>query len=264
MRFALGVEYDGRAHCGWQSQPNNCGVQDKLEAALSQLAQHRIAVIAAGRTDTGVHASGQVVHFDTSTERPLIAWVRGVNAHLPESIRVLWAQPVSDEFHARFSATARSYRYLLYDHPVRPALAAGKVGWFHEKLDVEAMAQAAQSLLGEQDFTSFRAAECQAKSPIKVMHQARVSRHGDYVIFDFTASAFLHHMVRNIVGCLVYIGAHRQSVTWLSQLIVARDRTSAAPTFAPDGLYLTGVRYDASFGLPGVSNHPFILSGCGG
>jgi tRNA pseudouridine38-40 synthase len=228
-------------------------VQDKVEAALSQLAQEGITVVAAGRTDAGVHARGQVVHFDSRAERPLTAWIRGVNRYLPETIRVLWVQPVGDDFHARFSAISRSYRYVLYNHPIRPALFAGRAGWFYQPLDVADMASAAQSLLGEHDFTSFRAAECQAKSPVRVIQQANISRQGHYVIFDLTANAFLHHMVRNIVGCLVYIGAGRQPVTWLSQLITSRDRTSAAPTFAPDGLYLTGVCYDARFGLPEIS-----------
>ncbi|MES2353707.1 MAG: tRNA pseudouridine(38-40) synthase TruA [Pseudomonadota bacterium] len=259
MRWALGLEYDGRMHCGWQSQPSGCSVQDKLEVALSAVAQDEIAVIAAGRTDAGVHAYGQVVHFQSDVERPQTAWIRGVNAHLPETIRVLWAQPVPEDFHARFSATARSYRYVLYNHPIRPALAAGKAGWFHEYLDAHAMALAAESLLGEHDFSSFRAAECQAKSPIKLMHQANVFRQGQFVIFDFTANAFLHHMIRNVVGCLVYIGAGRQPVTWISQLLDARDRKSAAPTFSPDGLYLTGVRYDARFGLPEVSGGAFVF-----
>ncbi|HVK54756.1 MAG TPA: tRNA pseudouridine(38-40) synthase TruA [Burkholderiales bacterium] len=259
MRLALGVEYFGRAHCGWQSQPSGCGVQDKLEIAVSQLAGEKTTVVAAGRTDSGVHACGQVAHFDTQAERPLIAWVRGVNAHLPETIRVRWAQPVPDDFHARFSATSRSYRYVLYDQSVRPALAAGRVGWFHERLDEEKMRLAAESLLGEHDFTSFRAAECQAKSPVKVMRRTNVFRQGDYVVFEFTANAFLQHMVRNLVGCLVYIGAGRQPVEWLPQLISARNRALAAPTFAPDGLYLSGVCYDARFGLPDESSNPFIF-----
>jgi tRNA pseudouridine38-40 synthase len=259
MKFALGLEYDGRPYCGWQSQSSGCAVQDKVEAALSALACDNIGVVAAGRTDAGVHAYGQVVHFDTHADRPLKAWVRGVNAHLPDTIRVLWAQPVINDFHARFSAISRSYRYVLYNYPVRPALTAGKVGWFHEPLDLASMILAAQSLMGEQDFTSFRAAECQAKSPVRVMQQAEISRQGSYVVFDFTANAFLHHMVRNIVGCLVYVGAGRQPVEWLSQLIAARDRTKAAPTFGPDGLYFVGVRYDARFALPDISRSPVFF-----
>lgn len=249
MRLALGIEYDGRAHCGWQSQPSACAVQDKLEAALWALAQEKIGVVAAGRTDAGVHATGQVVHFDSQVVRPLTAWTRGVNTHLPESIRVLWAQPVQEDFHARFSALSRSYRYVLYNHPVRPALAAGRVSWFHEALDAEAMAVAARTLVGEHDFSSFRAAECQAKTPVKMLQEIHVQRFHDYVVFDFTANAFLHHMVRNIVGCLVQVGAGRKPASWVAELLVARDRRLAAPTFAPDGLYLVRVRYDARFGL---------------
>lgn len=258
MRFALGLEYDGRPHCGWQSQPSKCAVQDKLQAALSTLAQDDIHVIAAGRTDAGVHACAQVVHFDTKAERPLTAWVRGVNTHLPETVRVLWAQAVSEDFHARFSAISRGYRYVLYNHRLRPALAAGRVGWFHEPLDVQQMTLAARSLLGEHDFTSFRAAACQARSPVKSLTQADLHRHGDYILFDFAASAFLHHMVRNIVGCLVYVGARRRPAHWLAELLAARDRTRAAPTFAPDGLYLTQVRYDARFALPDHGAPPYI------
>lgn len=259
MRIALGVEYDGRDHCGWQSQPSGCAVQDALEAALSVLADERIAAIAAGRTDAGVHATGQVIHFDTLATRPHSAWVRGVNTYLPKSIRVLWAHSVLEGFHARFSAVSRSYRYLIYDHPVRPALAAGRVGWFHQVLDVEAMERAAQSLLGEHDFSSFRSVECQAKTPIRTIHEACVRRLSDYVIVDFTANAFLHHMVRNIIGCLIYVGAHRQPVEWIAHLTRVRDRSLAAPTFPPDGLYLTRVRYDARFGLPESGTDSMIV-----
>ncbi|MBA2689290.1 MAG: tRNA pseudouridine(38-40) synthase TruA [Burkholderiales bacterium] len=258
MRMVLGLEYDGRPYCGWQSQPSLCGVQDKLQAALATLAQENIAVVAAGRTDAGVHACQQIVHFDTEAERPITAWVRGVNTCLPETIRVLWAHPVAADFHARFSAISRSYRYVLYNHPLRPALVAGKVGWYPQPLDVPTMASAARQLVGEHDFSSFRAAECQAKSPVKSLQQSDVSRRGDYVVFDFTAPAFLHHMVRNIVGCLVYVGAGRQPAQWIAELIAVRDRARAAPTFAPDGLYLTRVRYDARFGLPQCDATVFI------
>jgi tRNA pseudouridine38-40 synthase len=258
MRFALGIEYDGRPHCGWQSQPSGCAVQDHIEAALTAIAQQKIDATAAGRTDAGVHASGQIAHFDTDAIRPLSAWVRGANSHLPDSIRIVWAQPVAPDFHARFSAMARGYRYLLYNHPVRPALASGRAGWFHEPLDVDAMARAAQCLTGEHDFSSFRAAECQARTPIKVMHEVLARRAGDFIIVDFTANGFLHHMVRNIVGCLIYVGAGRKSAEWLAQLLAARDRSVAAPTFSADGLYLTEVRYDARFGLPRHNPPPFL------
>jgi len=250
MRIALGVEYDGSQFFGWQSQPDGNTVQDALQAALSGIANENIAIIAAGRTDTGVHALEQVVHFDTGVERPLSAWVRGVNALLPKSIAVLWAHPVPEEFHARFSAQARSYRYLLINRPVRSAVQYGKVGWFHAPLDVEQMREAAQYLLGEHDFSAFRAAECQAKSPFKNLTQLDITRQGDMIIFDLTAGAFLHHMVRNIVGCLVYVGKRKYPPQWMQQVLQGRERGLAAPTFAPDGLYLRRITYDAKWGLP--------------
>ncbi len=250
MRIALGVEYDGSQFFGWQSQADGNTVQDALQAALSSIANENIAIIAAGRTDTGVHALEQVVHFDTGVERPLSAWVRGVNALLPKSIAVLWAHAVPEEFHARFSAQARSYRYLLINRPVRSAVLYGKVGWFHAPLDVERMREAAQYLLGEHDFSAFRAAECQAKSPIKNLAQLDITRQGDRIIFDLTAGAFLHHMVRNIVGCLVYVGKGKHPPQWVQQVLQGRERSLAAPTFAPDGLYLRRITYDAKWGLP--------------
>lgn len=250
MRIALGVEYDGSRFCGWQSQADGCGVQDVLEQALSGIAAETVRAVAAGRTDTGVHASAQVVHFDTAVARPDSAWVRGVNALLPDSVAVVWAMPVPDEFHARFSAKARRYRYLLLNHPVRPALMAGKVGWHHLPLDLARMQQAAGMLLGEQDFSAFRAAECQAKSPIKHLYRADISQQGDFVVFDFHANAFLHHMVRNLVGCLVYVGKGKHEPAWLDEVLASRERRLAAPTFAPDGLYLTGIEYDAKWQLP--------------
>ncbi|PIV91425.1 MAG: tRNA pseudouridine(38-40) synthase TruA, partial [Gallionellales bacterium CG17_big_fil_post_rev_8_21_14_2_50_54_146] len=230
MRIALGIEYDGRPYSGWQSQPDQPTVQDALQAALSQIADAPISVIAAGRTDTGVHALEQVVHFDAPHARPLTAWVRGVNALLPDSISVRWAHPVSDEFHARFSAQGRSYRYLLLNRPVRSAIQAGKVGWFHLPLDLAAMQQATQYLLGEHDFSAFRAAECQAKSPIKCMNNIDIYREGERLVFDLQANAFLHHMVRNIVGCLVYVGKGKYPPTWLAEVLASRERRLAAPT----------------------------------
>jgi tRNA pseudouridine38-40 synthase len=260
MRIALGVEYDGSPFCGWQSQADGQTVQDTLQNALCQIAGGQIAhgppaaepisVIAAGRTDTGVHALEQVIHFDTRAERPLNAWVRGVNALLPESIAVLWAHTVPDEFHARFSAHGRSYRYMLINRAVRPAIQAGKVGWFHAPLDVALMQAAAQHLLGEHDFSAFRAAECQAKSPVKHLLQLDIRRHGDMIVFDVSADAFLHHMVRNIVGCLVYVGKGKYPPDWLAEVLAGRERSLAAPTFAPDGLYLRSIKYEAKWGLP--------------
>ena len=250
MRIALGVEYDGRPYCGWQSQTDGQTVQDTLQLALSRIAGEPISIIAAGRTDTGVHALEQVAHFDTQAERPLTAWVRGVNALLPDSVAVHWAHPVPDEFHARFSAHGRSYRYLLVNRTTRPAIQAGKVGWFHAPLDVAAMQAAAQSLLGEHDFSAFRAAQCQAKSPVKHLHRLDICRQGEMLIFDLSADAFLHHMVRNIVGCLVYVGKGKYPPDWLAEVLASRERSRAAPTFAPDGLYLRRIQYEGKWGLP--------------
>lgn len=269
MRIALGVEYDGSPFCGWQSQAEGQTVQDTLQRALSQIAgdqitseqtaAEHISVIAAGRTDTGVHALEQVVHFDTQAERPLTAWVRGVNALLPDSIAVRWAHPVPDEFHARFSAHGRSYRYLLINRAVRPAIHAGKVGWFHAPLDVTAMQIAAQCLLGEHDFSAFRAAQCQAKSPVKHLHQLDIRRQGEMLIFEVSADAFLHHMVRNMVGCLVYVGKGKYPPAWLAEVLAGRERSLAAPTFAPDGLYLRRIKYEAKWGLPQMKHD--VVSG---
>lgn len=250
MRVALGVEYDGSAYNGWQCQPDVPNVQNTLQDALEGIAGEAIAVTAAGRTDTGVHALEQVVHFDTNAERPLSAWVRGANALLPDSVAVLWAHAVPDEFHARFSAQARSYRYLLLNRAVRSAVQHGKMGWFHTPLDLERMREAAQFLLGEHDFSAFRASECQAKSPVKTLTQLDIRTHGETIIFDLTANAFLHHMVRNIVGSLVYVGKGKHSPQWLQEVLESRSRAQAAPTFAPDGLYLRHIAYDAKWALP--------------
>lgn len=250
MRMALAIEYAGPAFCGWQSQPSGCGVQDALERALGSIAGGRAAAVAAGRTDAGVHATSQIVHFDTNSERPPTAWVRGVNTLLPREAAVLWAEPVADEFHARFAATARHYTYLLVARAERPALLAGRAGWYHASLDVDAMRIAAAHLAGTHDFTTFRAAECQAKSPVKTLTRIDVGMHGSLIRFDFSADAFLHHMLRNIVGSLVYVGAGKRPPRWIGELLEARDRARAAPTFAPDGLYLAGADYPARFALP--------------
>ncbi len=244
MRIALGVEYEGSGFCGWQSQAGGGAVQDALEAALSMVADAPTRVVCAGRTDAGVHAIGQVVHFDTDAVRPDTAWVRGVNAHLPASVAVRWAKPVPDDFHARFSARGRRYRYLLLNRGERPGLMAKRVGWFHRPLDADTMRAAAALLLGEHDFSAFRSVECQAKSPVKTLRRADVARHGDLLVFDFEASAFLHHMVRNIVGALVYVGKGAHPPEWLGELLAGRDRARAAPTFEACGLYFAGVDYD--------------------
>jgi tRNA pseudouridine38-40 synthase len=244
MRIALGIEYDGSAYNGWQSQAQGVTVQDSLQAALSGVAGERIGVIAAGRTDTGVHGLEQVVHFDTQATRPVQAWVRGTNALLPKNVAVLWACPVSDEFHARFSAQARSYQYVLVNRASRVGVHHGKVGWFHAPLDVAAMCAAAQHLIGEHDFSAFRSSECQAKTPIKHLAQLDIRQHGDTLLFDLTANAFLHHMVRNIVGCLVYVGKGKYPPQWMREVLESRDRKLAAPTFMPDGLYLKHIHYE--------------------
>jgi tRNA pseudouridine38-40 synthase len=250
MKFAIGVSYCGAGLEGWQSQPSGNTVQDRLERALSEIGGERIALTGAGRTDAGVHASAQVAHFETAAARPESAWVRGANSLLPAGIAVQWATPVAEDFHARYSAVSRSYRYVLYNHPVRPALLAGRAGWFHLPLHVEKMREAADRLVGEQDFSTFRSAECQARSPVRVMESAAIRTNGAYLLFDFTANAFLHHMVRNIVGSLVYVGKGKHPPEWIAELLVARDRRLAAPTFAADGLYLSRVCYDARWSLP--------------
>ncbi len=260
MRIALAVEYNGALFCGWQSQPSLCGVQDHLQRALSLMACHEVKVVAAGRTDTGVHALSQIVHFDTETERPDSAWVRGVNARLPPAVRVIWAQRVSEEFHARFSAFARRYQYLLYNHAVAPAVMAQQSGWFHLPLDANTMALAASYLLGEHDFSAFRAAECQAKSPVRTMHAASVKQMGAYIVFEFYANAFLHHQVRNMVGALVYIGKGAHPAEYMQTLLLSKDRTQSPPTFSAHGLYLVGVDYAEKWQLPATQRQLSLLT----
>lgn len=250
MRIVLGVEYDGAAFCGWQSQPQGCAVQDALETALSAIAGAVIRCHVAGRTDRGVHASAQIVHFDSDAERPESAWVRGVNALLPPAVRVLWSKRVDDTFHARFAARARHYRYLLYNSPVAPAILRDKLGWFHAPLALAPMREAAVHLIGEHDFSAFRAAECQARTPVKELTRLAIEQRTNMLIFDFSANAFLQHMVRNLVGALVYVGCGRQQPGWVKTLLESRDRQLGAPTFSATGLYLVGVDYPAEFALP--------------
>jgi tRNA pseudouridine38-40 synthase len=225
-------------------------VQDALEPALAAIAGKQVTTTAAGRTDRGVHARIQVAHFDTDARRPASAWVRGVNALLPDSVAVLWSHEVAEDFHARYSALARTYRYELLNRPVRPALAARYVGWFHLPLDVDKMRAAAAMLVGEHDFCAFRSSECQAKSPVRTIHALKVNQDGDKIEFVVRANAFLHHMVRNIVGTLVYVGKGKHPPQWVQELLVSRDRTKAAPTFGPEGLYLEKIEYEARWGLP--------------
>ena len=250
MRIAIGISYDGSRFEGWQSQSSGNTVQDCLEVALASIAGHPVRISGAGRTDAGVHGVAQVAHFDSEAVRPKSAWVRGVNALLPAAIAVIWVKPVPDTFHARFSATARHYRYVLLNHAVRPAADHGRVGWFHAPLDVMRMREATSCLLGEHDYSAFRSSQCQAKSPVRNLTQLDIHVQGPYVLFDLCANGFLHHMVRNIVGSLIYIGSGRHDSAWMKTLLAARDRTQAAPTFDAAGLYLKGVDYDLSWGLP--------------
>jgi tRNA pseudouridine38-40 synthase len=250
MRLALGLEYDGSAFTGWQTQPGGTGVQDALERALEAFATHPIATICAGRTDAGVHATYQVVHIDTTIDRPLQSWVRGVNRWLPRSAAVRWAVRVPEDFHARFGASARRYDYWLLNDAVRSPLAEKRVGWVYRQLDDEAMRAGARHLIGTHDFSSFRASECQAASPVRELRELRIDRYGRLIRLRFVANAFLHHMVRNLVGTLVYVGLGRQPPDWVREVVRARDRDAAAPTFAADGLYLSYVQYDPTFGLP--------------
>lgn len=250
MRLALGISYDGRAYQGWQSQPSGRTVQDVLEAALREFTTERVTTICAGRTDAGVHGLMQVVHFDTPLQREEFSWVRGTNRFLPRDVAVQWARCVPDAFHARASATGRRYAYVLLESPVRPSLECGRAGWVFRPLDEAAMRAGAALLLGQHDFTSFRAAECQAKSPVKTVRRADVSRRGPYWRFDFEADAFLHHMIRNIMGCLVAVGQGLHEPEWIAEVLAARSRDAAAPTFAPDGLYFLGPVYPPEWGLP--------------
>lgn len=225
-------------------------MQDALEQALAVIAGGPVTVTCAGRTDRGVHARGQVAHFDTEVSRPDSAWVRGTNALLPDSVAVRWSAAVGEDFHARYSALSRTYRYELLNRPVRPAIAARFAGWFHGALDVAAMREAAAVLVGEHDFSAFRSAECQAKSPVRTVHALEVERSGERIDFVIRANAFLHHMVRNIVGTLVYVGRDRHPPQWMKAILDSRDRSRAAPTFAPEGLYLEAVEYDRKWNLP--------------
>lgn len=250
MRLALGISYNGQAYEGWQSQSSGLTVQDKLELALSKFTTHSVSTLCAGRTDSGVHGLMQVAHFDTPLNREMSSWVRGTNRFLPPDIAIQWAQEVPREFHSRASAVARRYVYVLLESPVRPSVEAGRVGWAFRPLDGDAMRHAASHLLGEHDFSSFRASACQAKSPIKQLVRLDISKRGPYWRFEFEANAFLHHMIRNIMGCLVAIGQGNQAPDWIREVLAARDRDAAAPTFSPDGLYFLGPVYDPKWGLP--------------
>jgi len=259
MRIALGLEYDGTHYHGWQSQTGLHTVQSKVEEALSKVADLPIEVICAGRTDTGVHATNQVIHFDSANERTIRAWIHGANSFLPKDICIRFGKEISDDFHARYSATARRYRYVIFNSPIRPSLFRSNVTWQYRQLDHQAMHEAAQCLLGEQDFTSFRSVECQSNTPQRNIHQLSVSRSGDLIMIDITANAFLHHMVRNIAGTLIAVGAGKQTVGWVNEVLQAKDRRMGAETAPPYGLYLVEVTYPQAFGLNNIIPGPLFV-----
>jgi tRNA pseudouridine38-40 synthase len=256
VKLALGIAYDGSGFPGWQTQPTGDAIQDRVESALSALADSPLRTVCAGRTDAGVHALRQVVHLECDVARPLTAWVRGVNARLPDAIAVQWARPVPDAFHARYSARTRTYRYLIRCSRAPHPLWRTRAGWVFRPLDLDAMRSAAAVLMGEHDFSSFRSSQCQAASPVRTVTRLDVERRGDFVQCTIEANAFLHHMVRNVVGALVWVGIGRQPASWLESLLASRRRALAAPTFSPAGLYLAGVAYDPAFGLPADTLDP--------
>lgn len=258
-RYALGVEYDGEKYFGWQRQNNVISVQQKLEAALSKVADESIQVQCAGRTDTGVNATNQIVHFDTTKERKDVAWTLGVNTSLPADIAVSWVKEVDDSFHARFSATARRYRYIIYNNPLRSAILSKGLSFCHHALDEKLMQQAAQHLVGKHDFTSFRTVHCQSHSPVRTIHHCNVSRIGNYVIIDIKANAFLHHMVRNIAGSLMRVGQSIETIDWIAEVLTAKNRCLAGMTAPAGGLYFVEVDYPEEFNLPKRSPGPLFL-----
>ena len=260
VKLALGIEYDGSRYYGWQRQNEVRSVQEKLEKALSKVANHPVVVFCAGRTDAGVHGTGQVVHFETTSQRADGAWTLGANANLPDDIAVRWVKAVPDEFHARFSATARRYRYVIFNQRLRPAILGKGITHFYHALDAEKMQRAGQCLIGENDFTSFRAVQCQSRTPWRNVMHLNVTRQGPYVIVDIKANAFVHHMVRNIVGSLMEIGCGNKPENWMAELLAAKDRTLAAATAKAEGLYLVAVDYPSHFALPQPALGPLFLA----
>jgi tRNA pseudouridine38-40 synthase len=261
-RVAMGIRYDGSAYRGWQSQFGEIAtVQDRVEKAVGQVANETVAVCCAGRTDAGVHATQQVIHFDTSADRGENSWMFGANSALPPDISVIWAKEVDSEFHARFSASRRRYRYILYNYKVRPGILRHAVGWHYKTLDESLMQQAAQYLIGEHDFTSFRGAGCQARSPVRHVHEVAVTRHKHLLILEIEANAFLLHMVRNIVGTLFAIGSGHKPPEWMGEVLAAKDRQQAGITASPAGLYLVDVTYPDEYELPKIPVGPFFLHG---
>jgi tRNA pseudouridine38-40 synthase len=259
MRIALGIEYNGAKYYGWQRQKEVISVQEVLEGVVSKIANHQVDVFCAGRTDSGVHATGQVIHFDTTSIRDMKGWSMGVNSNLPDDIAVRWAQPVSDDFHARYSATARRYRYIIYNNRMRPGILRAGLSHYPMPLDEKLMQAATACLLGENDFTSFRAVHCQAKTPHRFIHHVKISRQNDYVIIDIKANAFLHHMVRNIAGSLITIGLGQNPVSWMEQVLHAKDRTKAAATAKAGGLYMIEVDYPTNCNIPKSIPGPLFL-----
>ncbi len=265
MRFAIGVDYNGRAYRGWQTQqPGVKSVQETLEKAIAHVANHPVTVIAAGRTDAGVHGAGMVAHFDSDAIRPERSWMLGVNTKLPEDIALRWITPVSDEFHARFRAVARRYRYVIYNHPFRSSLLAGMVTWHYHALDIKRMREAARYLVGRHDFTSFRAVACQAKKAERDVHFLNLAQQGRFIVLDIQADGFLHHMVRNIAGVLMAVGQGKAEPDWVPQVLAARDRTLGGVTAPPDGLYFVDALYPDQFVLPREPLGPAFLTGFDG
>ncbi|WP_278405352.1 tRNA pseudouridine(38-40) synthase TruA [Pseudoalteromonas ruthenica] len=259
MRVALGIEYNGARYSGWQRQSHVSSIQAEIETALSRICNHPVDITCAGRTDAGVHATGQVVHFDTHAERDMGAFTLGMNSQLPDDIAVRYAMPTADDFHARFSATARRYRYVIYNHPYRPGILRSGVTHYHHPLDETRMQAACAYMLGEQDFTSFRAVHCQSNTPFRNIHHLFVERVGDYIVVDIKANAFLHHMVRNITGCLMDIGVGEQEPQWMQHLLAIKDRTQASATAKPNGLYLVDVDYPEQWQIPSTPLGPLFL-----
>lgn len=259
MRIALLVEYDGSQYHGWQAQTGLRTVQSVLERALGQVANQPVSVVCAGRTDTGVHAINQIIHFDCEKERSIRSWVYGANSFLPKDVCVKWGKEMPDSFHARYSALSRRYQYVIYNAAIRPALLTNKTTWQYRQLDHRSMDEAAQCLIGEHDFTSFRSLECQSKTPMRNIGKLQVIRKGDLIIMDITANAFLHHMVRNIVGVLMMVGSGRKPVSWVQEVLLAKDRKLGAETAPPYGLYLSAVTYPAEFGISANINTPLFF-----
>lgn len=259
VKLVLGIEYDGSAYCGWQKQIHCPSVQQEVEGALSFVANETIEVFCAGRTDKGVHACEQVIHFETNVGRSFRSWLMGANTRMPRDIRVSWVEETDNAFHARFSATARSYRYIILNTKVPSALFHNKVSWQYQKLDESVMYEASNCLLGKHDFSAFRASGCQAKSPIRTIESISVNRHGDLIFIDIKANAFLHHMVRNIAGSLMVIGAGDKPVSWLNQVLESKDRRQAAMTSAAAGLYFVQAFYPEEFNLPQIERRPVLF-----